>query len=86
MMYALKYAGAFKGIRGLIVGGMTEMKDTEVSFGMDISDIILNHVKDLNIPVCFDFPCGHIDDNRAMILGSEVFLMVTDLNVELSYV
>lgn len=86
MMYALKHAGAFKGIRGLIVGGMTDMKDTEVSFGMDIYDIILNHVKDLNIPVCFNFPCGHIDDNRAMILGSEVFLMVTDLNVELSYV
>ena len=86
MIYALKHAGAFKGIRGLIVGGMTDMKDTEVSFGMDTYDIILSHLKDLNIPVCFDFPCGHIDDNRAMIVGSEVFLQVTDLNVELSYV
>jgi muramoyltetrapeptide carboxypeptidase len=86
MMYALKHAVAFKGIRGLIVGGMTDMKDTEVSFGMDIYDIVLSHLKDVKIPVCFDFPCGHIDDNRAMILGAEAFLLVTDSNVELSYV
>ncbi len=86
MMYALKQAGVLKKLKGLIVGGMTDMKDTEVSFGMDIYDIILSHVEGLSIPVCFDFPCGHIDDNRAMIVGSEAFLLVTDLNVELSYV
>ena len=86
MLYALKYAGAFNLIKGLIVGGMTDMKDTEVSFGMDAYDIVLQKVEDLNIPVCFNFPCGHIDDNRAMILGSEVFFQVSDLNVELSYI
>ena len=86
MMYALKHAGVFKEIKGLIVGGMTEMKDTKVPFGMDSYEIILRHVKELDIPVCFDFPCGHIDDNRAMIIGADAFLLVTDSNAELSYI
>ena len=82
----LKHAGVFKEIKGLIVGGMTEMKDTKVPFGMDSYEIILRHVKELDIPVCFDFPCGHIDDNRAMIIGADAFLLVTDSNAELSYI
>ena len=86
MMYALKHAGVFKEIKGLIVGGMTEMKDTKVPFGMDSYEIILRHVKELDIPVCFDFPCGHIVDNRAMIIGADAFLLVTDSNAELSYI
>ena len=86
MMHALKEAGAFNKLKGLIVGGMTELRDTEVSFGMDAPDIILSQVSHLNIPVCFDFPCGHIDDNRAMILGSEVLFQVSDSLVELAYV
>ena len=32
------------------------MKDTKVPFGIDSSEIILRHVKELDIPVCFDFP------------------------------
>lgn len=86
MLHALKHAGAFNQISGLIVGGMTDMKDTEVSFGMDVYDLILGQAGDLNIPVCFNFPCGHINDNRAMILGADVLFQVSELNVELSYV
>lgn len=86
MLYALKQAGVFDKIRGLIVGGMTDLQDTKVPFGMNAHEIILEHVSGLDIPVCFDFPCGHIDDNRAMILGSEVLFRVSELSVELAYV
>ena len=86
MLYTLKLSGVFSQIIGLIVGGMTEMRDTEVSFGQDVSEIILNHIKGTDIPVCFDFPSGHIKDNRAMIIGADVFFQVSHSNVELSYV
>jgi len=86
MMHALKQAGIFDKIRGLIVGGMTDLQDTKVPFGMNAYEIILEHATGLDIPVSFDFPCGHIDDNRAMILGSEVLFQVSDLSVELAYV
>lgn len=86
MMYALKQAGVLNKIKGLIVGGMTELQDTKVPFGMNVYEIIVDHTSSLQIPICFDFPCGHIDDNRAMIVGSEVLFQVSDLSVELAYV
>ena len=86
MLYALKLHGVFDQISGLVVGGMTDMKDTEVSFGKDVYDLVLEHLKGKQIPICFDFPCGHINDNRAMIVGADVFYQVTDIQVELSYV
>lgn len=86
MLHALKQAGVLDKIRGLIVGGMTDLQDTEIPFGMNAYEIILDQISGLDIPVCFDFPCGHIDDNRAMILGSEVLFQVSDLSVELAYV
>jgi muramoyltetrapeptide carboxypeptidase len=78
MMMQLKLSGKLKGLKGLIVGGMTDMKDNAIPFGKFPEDIILDAVKDYNYPVCFDFPAGHIDRNLAMYFGREVELNVTD--------
>ena len=78
MMMQLKLSGKLKGLKGLIVGGMTDMKDNAIPFGKFPEDIILDAVKDYNYPVCFDFPAGHIDRNLAMYFGREVELTVTD--------
>lgn len=76
MFYALKKAGALAKIRGLIVGGMTDMKDTAAPFGMSLEAIIHEHVKSLNIPLCFGFPAGHLSDNRALRFGDQVHFIV----------
>ena len=81
MFLALKKSGKLKTLAGLIVGGMTNIKDTEVPFGKTLEEIILEHVDHLNIPVCFDFTAGHIDDNRAIIFGKEVELNVLPVKV-----
>lgn len=78
MMMQLKLSGKLKGLKGLIVGGMTDMKDNAIPFGKFPEDIILDAVKEYNYPVCFDFPAGHIDRNLAMYFGREVELTVTD--------
>ncbi len=78
MMMQLKLSGKLKGLKGLIVGGMTDMKDNAIPFGKFPEDIILDAVKDYNYPVCFDFPAGHIDRNLAMYFGREVELNVMD--------
>lgn len=77
MMMGLKRAGKLQNISGLIVGGMTDMKDNPIPYGKNAEEIILEHVSDLNIPVCFGFPAGHINDNRAIKLGSTARLEVT---------
>ena len=78
MFYAFAKAGIFDKIKGLIVGGMTDLKDTAIPFGQDIYTLILAHFTYRNIPIVFDFPAGHINDNRALIIGKEVQLHVAE--------
>jgi muramoyltetrapeptide carboxypeptidase len=85
MLHALRKAGALEKIQGLIIGGMTELEDTDVPFGMGIEALILAHFQYRKIPICFDFPAGHIADNRALVLGAQVVLEVENDQVQLSY-
>ena len=78
MMAALKRAGKLDNIKGLIVGGLTKMHDNAIPFGKNAEQIILEYVKDKGIPVCFNFPAGHIDDNRAMVFGRKIRLAVSN--------
>lgn len=83
MLYALRLSGAFQKIKGLILGGFTEMEDTDVPFGKTLEELVVEQVGDLNIPVAFGFPAGHIDDNQALVLGKTVKLTVTDQGASL---
>ena len=85
MLHALQKSGALAQINGLIVGGMTDLEDTDVPFGKSIEALILSHFKYRKIPICFDFPAGHIDDNQALALGAMVQLEVNSEQVVLSY-
>ncbi|WP_027418783.1 S66 peptidase family protein [Crocinitomix catalasitica] len=78
MMYTLKKAGKLDGIKGLIVGGMTNMKDSAVPYGESVEQIIHHHIKPFKIPLCFNFPAGHIDDNRAIIIGKKAIIKIGD--------
>lgn len=85
MLYALENAQVFEKINGLIVGGMTEIKDTETSTGLVLEDIIQEKLKYRKIPLCFNAPIGHIRDNRAVQIGSKVKLEVVFNESKLSY-
>ena len=84
MMMALKRAGKFDNIKGLIVGGLTKMHDNAIQFGKTAEQIIFEYVKDKNIPVCFNFPAGHIDDNRALVFGKTTKLKVSESECSVS--
>jgi len=85
MLMGLRLAGVFKNIRGLLVGGMSDITDSNVPFGKSIEEIILDVVSDYHIPVAFDFPAGHKSDNRAVYLGREAFFRVDSLSAVLSF-
>ena len=89
MMMSLELAGVFTKIKGLIVGGMTNMGDEkenkqyEESFDDFANKLISDRISKYNFPVVFDFPNGHIKDNRPLIIGGEVSLKIgktTSLN------
>lgn len=85
MMMNLKRNGSLKGVKGIIIGGMTSMNDNDIPWGHDALEIIQDIVKDLNIPVAYNFPAGHIKDNRALILGKTVTLEVNDKETHLKF-
>ena len=78
MMTNLKRNGSLKGLKGIIIGGMTSMNDNDIPWGKNALEIIQETVKDLNIPVAYNFPAGHIKDNRALILGGIITFEVTE--------
>ncbi len=85
MMMQLKLSGKLKGLKGLIVGGMSDMRDNTVPFGKTAEEIILDIVKDYDYPICFNFPAGHIDRNLALCFGKTVYLHVSTKEVRLSF-
>lgn len=81
MMMAFKRAGKLDNIKGLIVGALTKMHDNAIPFGKEAEQIIFEYVRDKEIPVCFNFPAGHIDDNRALIFGRKTRLKIGETAV-----
>tara|TARA_B100001741_G_scaffold313495_1_gene319934 strand:+ start:18456 stop:19370 length:915 start_codon:yes stop_codon:yes gene_type:complete len=84
MMISLKRSGKLSNLKGLIIGGMTKMNDNNISFGKDAESIIFDTVSEFNYPMCFEFPAGHIKNNRSIKLGLRAKLKV-DRKCSLSY-
>lgn len=76
MMINLKRSGKLNHLKGLIVGGFSDMHDNEVPFGKNAYEIIMEHVSEFDYPVCFDFPAGHIRNNMPIIFGKKISLKV----------
>jgi muramoyltetrapeptide carboxypeptidase len=88
MVQNLRLAGWFKELAGLIVGGMSDMRDKNPDdpFGRGAEQIIADALGDTGYPVCFGFPAGHIDDNRTLVFGAAARLTVTAEGATLAYV
>jgi len=84
MIMSLELAGVFNKISGLIVGGMTNMGDEkenkqyEESFDEFAYQLISDRISKYSFPVVFGFPNGHIKDNRPLIIGSHIKMVVSD--------
>ncbi len=85
MFVSLKRAGKLSHLEGLVVGGMTDMKDNQVPFGKTAEQIILDAVKEFDYPVCFGFPAGHTPKNLALPFGRRAKLKVVSKSTVLSF-
>lgn len=84
MLYQLKRSGKLDNLAGLVVGGFTDMKDTDRSFGKTVYEAIQEIVKEYVYPVCFNFPVSHGKENYALKIGGTYQLEVGKNNVQLS--
>lgn len=86
MMNQLKRAGQLQNLAGLVVGQFTDSRDnTEPTFGKTAYEIVLDHIQTYDYPVCFDFPVGHVPDNRALPVGMQATLEVREDRAFLEY-
>ena len=85
MMQNLKRSGRLKNLAGLVVGGMSEMRDNTIGFGKTAPEIIFEAVQEYQYPVSFNFPAGHVQDNRVLVFGKETTLEVSPKQVYLRY-
>ena len=85
MLQNLKRNGMLDQLEGLIIGGMTKMNDNDIPFGQSAEEIILSICDDYNYPIVFNFPAGHIKDNRALILGRKAELIISKTETILTF-
>ena len=78
MLQQFKMAKKLEQLAGLIVGGITHIQETVPPYGVAVEKLILDVVASYRFPVCFGFPAGHIEDNRAIILNHDATLDVRD--------
>lgn len=75
MVQNLRLGGVFGKIKALVVGQFTDIDDDD-SFCGGAYGVIAEAVKDYDIPVCFNFPAGHVDFNQPLMLGANYKLEV----------
>ena len=75
MLQSLKRAGYFTKAKAVVVGNMSRVKKNSTAWGSSIERLILDVVPE-NVSVLFDFPAGHELDNRALVFGRNVQLIV----------
>ena len=72
MMLNLRRSGKLANIKALLVGHLSDMHDNTIPFGKTAEEVVADHCQDLNIPLIFNVPAGHLPDNRAFRMGCKI--------------
>jgi muramoyltetrapeptide carboxypeptidase len=78
MLVQLKRTGKLDKLEGVIIGGFTDIKDTERPFGRTVYEVIAAHFRDYDYPICFGFPVSHSKENVALKVGVHYTLQVME--------
>ena len=84
MLTQLKRSGKLDELAGLVVGDFSQMKDTQIPFGLDVTRIIRDKVEEYDYPVGFGFPIGHEIPNYSISFMTSVHFNVSTESAILS--
>jgi len=84
MMQNLKLSGILSQLSGLVVGGMTDMKQGVDEYRTSIETLVSDVCKEYDFPIAFDFPSGHGAENEAFIVGQMYALHVGEESATLA--
>lgn len=83
MLQSLRLSHCFESLQGIIVGAFTDI--SESGYGKTCYKVIDDVTKELGVPVCFNFPAGHIADNYPLIMGSTIELSIDQNGSEITF-
>jgi muramoyltetrapeptide carboxypeptidase len=86
MLYQMKRSGKLDSLAGLIVGGFTNMLDTERPFGKKVNKLIKEITAAYDYPVCYGFPVSHNKENYALKVGVSYTLKIDKSKTRLTEV
>jgi muramoyltetrapeptide carboxypeptidase len=91
MLIALKRAGIFQNAKGLLIGGLTQMKDNTEEFGFTTHNpwgkspeqVFKELAVEMKLPIAFHFPAGHWEQNEGFYLNKEMRFFQSGNNSEI---
>jgi muramoyltetrapeptide carboxypeptidase len=86
MLTSFKLSGKLDGLSALVIGGMNKIEESKIPWGKNVEETILGIVSEFNYPLLFNFPAGHISDNRAFYIGKRATIEVNGNTATLRYV
>ncbi|HSO78020.1 MAG TPA: LD-carboxypeptidase [Bacteroidales bacterium] len=86
MITSLRLTGKLNNLAAMIVGGMEKMEQGNVTYNKSAEEIILDIAGHYNYPIIFNFPAGHISDNRAVYMGREAVVTQNGFVTSLTFV
>jgi muramoyltetrapeptide carboxypeptidase len=76
MIHNFKLGNKFSGLKAIILGGFTDIKDNDIPFGLTIEEIVTKALNGKVIPVIKNFPAGHTIPNYPLIFGSGIKIKI----------
>lgn len=85
MLTSLRLTGRLRNLAALVVGGMEKIEQGSIKYNKSAEEIVLDIVGHYNYPVLFNFPAGHICDNRAIYMGRKARVIQKGLEASLAW-
>jgi muramoyltetrapeptide carboxypeptidase len=84
----MQLAGKFEGVRAVLVGEMVDIndgvKDNDLPYGQSLRDVLLDVLPE-NIPLCFNFPCGHGAYTTTLPIGALTHVILNAQGASLAF-
>jgi len=77
---SLNRHGIFSKINALILGQFTDIKQDTPPFPYSIKQIVRQVTETYDLPVFFNFPAGHVQENFPLVMGAKYKILTDDEN------